>query len=268
LIRFQNPFYLFVKSRPTLAAFLFLILSTLLPTKAQARVFSMNSRNFGSYFLLAGGTSVIQKAAFENESVANDYGSSYSLNTGGEFGFVSCTGPLTWRFGLEVIKPSTLTDVSAKLGASTLYLVKSDLNAIIPKVGLEINIKQTPNSRWMIFGTAGTASLTFQNDYSYVTIAPSASHSVKAKSSALMYGGGVGGEFSMMDTTTVMVELGYRALSFTELKYSADVTSFGATAGTSTAHVTGDVLKDQNATNRKIDMTGYYASVGFRFWLL
>ncbi len=228
----------------------------------------MQDRNFGSYFLLTGGTSIIQKTVFEGESVATDYSAAYTLNTGGEFGFVSGTGPITWRFGLEIIKPTALADVAAKLNSNTLYLVKNDMNAIIPKFGLEVNLKSTPKSRWMIFTTAGSASLSFQNDYSALTIAPATSHTVKAKSSATMISGGLGGEFSMMDTTTVMIELGYRSLSFKELKYSTAVTSFGPTAGTSTAHAVGDVLKSQSAVDQKIDMSGAFATIGFRFWLL
>lgn len=236
--------------------------------KVQARVFSMNTRRFGSYFHLEAATSKLGTAVFDKESVATAFDKSYALDTGGEFGFVSATGPLSYRFGIEIIKPAKLVDVAASQSGSQMYLITNDISVIIPKLGLEFSARETPTSRIFIFATLGTASLTFQNSYSSVTISPNASHTVDAKSSATMNSAGAGFEFHMLDTTTFMIEAGYRTLTFSELKYSADVTSFGATSGTSAAHVTGDVVKDTASANRSLDMTGPFAVIGFRFWLL
>ncbi len=240
--------------------FLFFILAFVKP--AYSRVFSMGKESFGGYFLLTGGNSAIKDKAFANESTATAYDGAYNLNTGGEFGFSYLTGRATWRFGFEVIKPTALSGVSSTLGGSEVYQVKSDLSCYIPKIGIELIVKQTPTLRLALFGYGGTASLAMKNDYSLLTIAPNADFSLESKSAANLMGGGFLTELYMMDTTTFMLELGYRDLKFKEIKYSKNVAS--AFNGSITA---GDVVVDNTGANRMIDLSGAYISVGFRIWL-
>jgi len=222
----------------------------------------MGNEEFAGYFLLTGGTSLVKSAALDKESAADAYSSEASLNTGGEFGFAYTTGREGWRFGFEVIKPSALSGVSATQGGAEIYQVKSDVSVYAPKVGLEFLVKQTPTGRVILFGYVGSGSLSLKNDYTLVTIAPNANFSIEGKGAANLMGGGLAGEFHMMDTTTVIVEVGYRSLSFSEINYSKDVA-----AGFNGAIVSGARMVGTDGLDRKLDFTGAYASVGFRFWM-
>lgn len=230
---------------------------------AQARVFSMGNESFAGYLLLTDGISAVKDQAFAKESSATAYDNDFKYNMGGEFGFSYITGRAGWRFGFEIIKPATLNGVSAtNAGGTELYQVKSDLSCYIPKLGLELIVRQTPTMRMAIFGYGGTASLAMKNDYTNVTIAPSADFSVEAKSAANLMGGGLLTEFHTMDSTTLMIELGYRDLKFKEIKYSKNVA-----AGFNGAITAGDLVLDTDGSNRTISFSGAYLSLGFRFWL-
>lgn len=241
--------------------FLIGLIFTLEPS-AEARVFSMDKESFAGYFLLTSGPSAIKDQAFANESSATAYDAEVKSNTGGEIGFAYITGRAGWRFGFEILKPATLSGVSATASGSEIYQVKSDLNCYIPKLGIELIVKQTPTMRMALFGYAGTASLSMKNDYSQLSVSPNSDFSLEAKSSANLVGGGFATEFHMMDTTTILIEAGYRDLKFKEIKYSKDVASTFNGAVTA-----GDVMVDNTGAKRSIDFSGAYFSLGFRFWI-
>lgn len=241
---------------------LFLILLfTLMPlTKTEARVFDMNRETFASFFSGSYGPSVIANSANKDESTATTFNDSVTTNTGGEFGFLYTSKFVGWRFGFEVLKPTAISPTASD-GATDLYKVKSDLLVYIPKLGIDISLYGKGNTKYYFGGYAGTASITMTNTYSLVTAAPPGDHIVIAKGSTNLMGGHLGLETLMADTTTFYLEVGYRVLKFSELKYSTDVTTFSG------AFLTGDIVKDINSTNRTIDFTGYYGTVGFRFYL-
>ncbi len=231
-------------------------------TVSQARVFSFDKEAFAGYFLITGGMSTVKDQAFANESSATSYGSEVKTNTGGEIGFSYITGRAAWRFGFEIIKPNTLSGVSAQASGSEVYQLKSDINSYIPKLGIELIVFQRPSVRLAIFGFAGTASLSLKNDYTSLTVSPNSDFSVEAKSATNLMGGGFLGEFHMMDTTTFLLEASYRDLKFKDIKYSKNVTS-----GFNGAITAGDPMVDTSGNKRSIDLSGPYLSVGFRFWL-
>lgn len=86
-------------------------------------------------------------------------------------------------------------------------------------------------------------------------------HSVNAKGGGAVYGGTLGVESHLTDTTTYIFEFGYRQMKINNFKYSKDVTTFsGAVAA-------GDPVLDANGEARILDFTGGYVSLGFRFYL-
>lgn len=222
----------------------------------------MDKEAFASYFLLTGGLSAIKDQAFALESTATTYDSEVKTNIGGEIGFSYITGRAAWRFGFEIIKPGTLSGVSAQASGSEIYQLKSDLSCYIPKLGIELIVRQTPGMRLAILGYAGTASLSLKNDYTQLSVSPNGDFSLEAKSSANLMGGGFLGEFYMMDTTTFILEAAYRDLKFKDIKYSKDVA-----AGFNGAITAGDSMVDNTGAKRSIDFSGAYVSIGFRFWL-
>lgn len=244
--------------------FNFILLVLMASSTSYGRVFDMNRETFASYFSGNYGTSKIANSANKDESSATTFNDSVSTNTGGEFGFLYTSKYIGWRFGFEVLKPPAISPV-ASAGGTDLYTVKSDLLVYIPKLGIDITLFGRGSTKYYFGGYAGTASITMTNTYSLVTATPPGDHTVTAKGAANLMGGHLGLETLMADTTTFVLELGYRVLNFTELKYAKDVTTFSSPGAG--AVVSGDIVKDTNANNRTIDFTGYYAAVGFRFYL-
>lgn len=242
---------------------LFILSTAFVSLTAQARVFDMTKEQFASYLVFSGGPSAIADAAFAKESAATDSNGSVALNTSFEFGFLYVTKTVSWRFGFEVMKPSALPDVTAtNAGGTALYHVKSDVIGYYPKLGLELNLKTTGSSRIFLTGAAGTTSLNVTNEYSELTIAPHTDFTMKYKGNATTWSAGLGYEFAAFDTTTLVFEAGYRKMNVDKLVYSEAVP-----ASFDVAHAAGDSVTRTDGDPRGIDLTGYYASLGFRFFL-
>lgn len=228
---------------------------------SQARVLNLSAEKFASYFAIEGGNSLLKTTPFdENLASVDSYSDEHKLGLGGEFGFVYSSPYVAWRFSFEILKPSKLKEVQALASATAQYLVDSDITAIAPKIGLEIHLNKKPNNRFYLFGYYGSSNLTMTQTYSSV-MSPNTDHVVEAKGSSAVTGGGIGFEMSFVDTTAVVIEAGYRSLTFKEVKYSKDVTTF---QGAKTA---GEALTNLDGENRRLDFSGYTASIGFRFWL-
>lgn len=234
------------------------------PLGAQARVFSLDKESFASYLTFSYGSSKVLDNAFYSETASGTASSDeVKTNLGGEFGFVYATKTINWRFGFEILKPAVVTATVSNAAGTALYDVKSDVTGFLPKLGVEINLKTTPTYRVLLFGYVGQTSVTIQNDYSNLTIAPNANFTTKYKGNCSTKGGGLAVEFAAFDTSTLALELGYRDSFIDKIVYAGDVTDFGG------ARTAGDranwVAEDGKA--REIDFSGAYVSAGFRFYL-
>lgn len=235
----------------------------LLSPLATARVFDVTKEKFASYFLLSGGSSTISNAGFANESSATSFNSSVNYNYTGEFGFIWTNKYVAWIVGVEIFRPQVLDNVVASNSSGTaLYNIKSDILATAPKLGIELNLHSSSTYRSFVTAYVGSGSVQLQNDYSNVTISPTTAHTVKGKGTASLYGGTLGTEMNISDTTNISFELGYRQLNFTEIDYSSNVTSFNG------AVTSGNIWKDTNGSNRALNMSGGYIAIGFRFYLM
>lgn len=234
-----------------------------LGARAEARVFNINSEKFASYFLVTGATSQIKQNAFANEvNTTTTYsGGEVALNYTGEFGFLYSTPNVSVRFGFELYKPSALKQVVANDGSNDTYSLASDITGYAPKIGIELNLQKTNVYRSFIHAYIGSGSVTLKNDYTILNFAGVSDHSIDAKGSGSLYGGAIGVESHMTDTTTYIFEMGYRQLKFANMKYSKDVSTFSGGKNT------GDPLTDTAGTARVLDFTGPYISLGFRFYM-
>lgn len=227
----------------------------------EARVLNLSDEKFASYFALETGNSLLKTTPFDQNIASIDsYSDEHKLSLGGEFGFVYSTPYLAWRFSFEILKPSKLQEVQGLAGATAQYLVSSDITAVAPKIGLELHLNKKPNNRFYLYGYYGSSNLTMTETYSAV-VAPYSDHAVEAKGSSTVAGGGLGFEMSFVDTTAMIIEVGYRNLVFKEIKYSKDVATFQG------AKAVGDALTNLDGENRSLSFSGYTASIGFRFWL-
>ncbi|WP_295905579.1 hypothetical protein [uncultured Bdellovibrio sp.] len=238
----------------------------LFSSSAQARVFDINKETFAAYFAVSGGGSQIGTSAVDGESgsgISFSGGSKYNYT--GEFGFLYSRRFASLRFGFEILKPSAL-ESTASNGTSDLYSAKSDILGYVPKLTLEVNVHGTNDNRSFISLTAGSASVTMKNDYvltaaGQAAYAGVADHSVEAKGSGTLLGASLGYEGIMTDTTTVVVEFGYRQLKIDNLKYSKDVTTFSG------AKTSGDSVLTSSGNQRDLDFSGGFISIGFRFYM-
>ncbi len=192
--------------------------------------------------------------------------SEFKTNMSGEFGFVYGSDPVNFRFGIEVLSPANIKDVKGSDVAGTeLYSVNSEASAVIPKVVIEMAFKRWSTARMIIFAGAGSASLVARNSYVFTTAGTTqfglADFYEDLRGTSTMYEGGLGFEGLLADTTTYVLEAGYRSLNFSEIKHNRDVTTFTG------AVVKGDAAKNMDATSRVMNFTGYYLSLTFRFWI-
>ncbi len=243
--------------------FLFLFFTFCFVTfRAEARVFNINSEKFASYFLLTGGPSAIKQNAFLNEvNTTNTFTGEVAYNYTGEFGFLYSTPNVSLRFGFEIFKPPVMKSIAASNGASDIYTLDSDITAYAPKLGIEINLQKTNTYRSFIMAYVGSGSASYKNDYTIISYPGVSNHSVEAKGSGTLYGGTIGVESHMTDTTTYIFEFGYRQLKIGNFKYAKDVTTFSG------SKIAGDPVLDANGASRSIDFSGGYISLGFRFYM-
>ena len=231
-------------------------------SQAQARVFNLAKEKFASYLFFNGSQPAnLKDTPWVLESTSTSSDKTYSTVTGGEFGFTYATGFVSWRFAFEIFKPSKLSEISAIKNSAAIYTVSSDITGYAPKLGFEITPWMKDNYKIFAFGYIGTTSVTLKNDYTNVTIAPSANHTVEMAGTGNLLGGGIGYETSFFDTTSFIMEAGYRALTVDQLTYSKAVTTFNG------AVTVGQTVLKTDGGKRSIDLSGAYATIGFRFWL-
>lgn len=231
---------------------------------AQARVFNLAKESFASYLSFGyGPVSAAREAAFaEASSAPSSYTGQLNSVGGGEFGFISAGPILSWKFGFEVIKPPVVVS-TARSASASLYEVKSDLTGFMPKFGLDVSFLTTASARYYLSTYIGQASLTVTNDYSSVNIAPNTAFTEKYKGNAQAWSAGLGVELAAFDTTSVNIEAGYRRMAFNEFSHGVAVTA----DFTGAARAVGDAVYLTSGERRKIDLSGFYATVGARFWL-
>ncbi|WP_413570739.1 hypothetical protein ACLWBD_14105 [Bdellovibrio sp. HCB117] len=238
----------------------------LLTSTAQARVFNIQKETFAAYFLVSGGGSAIGTEGLDGEASSSiNYSGGVNYNYSGEFGFLYSVRYLNFRFGFEILKPSTL-DSTANNGTADLYSANSQILGYVPKVGVEVNLQSTASYRSFISATAGLASVTMKNAYTLTadgqTAFPGvADHTAESKGSGTSLQASLGYEGNLSDTTTILVEFGYRQLKIDNLKYSKDVTTFSG------AKSSGDAVLNTSGEQRELDFSGGFISLGFRFYM-
>ncbi|KHD89231.1 MAG: hypothetical protein OM95_05315 [Bdellovibrio sp. ArHS] len=245
----------------------FLFLSFfLLSSTAQARVFNIQKETFAAYFLASGGASAIGTKALDGEAGATlSYGGNVNYNYSGEFGFLYSVRYLNFRFGFEILKPSAL-DSTANNGTDDLYSADSQILGYVPKVGLEVNLQSTNTYRSFVSASAGLANVTLKNAYTLTTAGQTAfpgvaDHTAESKGTATSLQASLGYEGVLSDTTTILVEFGYRQLKIDNLKYTKDVTTFSG------AKSSGDAVLTSTGEQRELDFSGGFISLGFRFYM-
>ncbi len=234
---------------------------------AHARQLNLINESFAPY--LRGGyqMSNLKKSSFADSSgTGNEFSGDLPFIANYEFGFVWAIKEISLRFGFEVIRPRAEKGISATNASGTeLFTVDTDVSGYVPRLGVDINIKQWPSARIFLNASYGMANVTVQNSYGFTT-AGQAAYSLanfreEVKGSAALQEYALGWEYNAFDTTTIVLDAGYRNLKLDGLSHNVDVTNFqgAVTKGSSALNNTGG--------NRALDLSGYFASLHLRFWL-
>lgn len=232
------------------------------PWVAEARLFDLNNESFASYLTLGYSTSAAKDSLFADESNAVSFSKNLASLTGGEFGFLRRTDRVSWRFGLEILKPAALKDVEASDASDqVLYKVDSEVMVVNPKFGIDFNFWTKTNSRFFVFTSVGSASVTVDQSYHALTVAPSTDFDSQWKGSGTAVTGGLGFEYGVVDLTSLVFEIGYRNLKISKLKYGEDITDLQG------AQQQGGTVLLADGSNRTLDLSGWIANLSARWWL-
>lgn len=245
----------------------FFIILIIIQGSAEARVFDMNRESVAAYFRGGYGLSSIEKSAYEDSSgnnVSIDDGVSNIYN--GEFGFALTSSRVSWRFGFEIVSPTAVSTKGKDGSGVELYKLRSDISAVAPKVGIEINFKQTPTWRIFMMAGYGQASFKMTNKYEFTADGLSAfpgmaDYTEDVRATVNLIDLMLGYEHLMSDATTIVFETGYRQCEVSEMKHNDDYTTFDG------AVEKGDVARNSDASQKKLSLTGAYVSIGFRFYI-
>lgn len=226
---------------------------------ASARVFDMRREERGSYLSGSLGNVTVGQNLYQNESTATQYTEGVNTMAAGEFGFFRTGERAAIRFGVEVMIPKEIKEATASLNGTVQYKIKSTGIIYAPKVGVDLNLLYGPTYRWLLSGSVGLARLNYKNIYTEVLL-PEGDHTVEYVADTLTWTGSTGLEIFVMDTTTAILEVGYRSLNFSSLKYHQSVTTFaGEKSG-------GDGVNDINGAARTANFSGIFGGITFRIY--
>jgi len=248
--------------------FFVLFLFFIFPT--EARIFDMGKSKFGSYLRSTYSPWASPESPFGQSSGSGvGWNESFTNLMSYEFGILYNSSQITWRFGLEVISPPSLSGVTGKGTANgTLYYrMDSTLSAVNPKVGIEVNLKTWPKSRLWMYFDYGLANLTMGNTYRFTAAGtaqfpvPGADFREEIKANSGNYTGSFGFESLLSDNTTWCLELGYRMMQFSGLNHNVAATTFQGPVSIGTGATTN------SGGARSLDMSGAFASFALRIWV-
>jgi len=247
------------------------ILMTLLAASlAQAKLFDFSTAKVAAYVGGAWGPTFENTLNSKSNSDATTtarVNSEHPYNLAGEFGFIFGQERTHIGFGLEVLKPKDIVDETGKTDSGAeLYSMTSEISVIIPKARLEVTVIRWPKARLFIGGEAGWAYLIGRNSYTFTATGNTAYSGLAdfyedLRANAPMYGGSLGFEQVISDTTAFVIHGGYRGLSFTEVNHNRDTTTFQGSVSK------GDLARNINGNTRSLDLSGFMVGAMLRFWL-
>lgn len=234
---------------------------------AAARKFDMKNEVFATYFGATYGPSNISDSAFGRASSAGvSTDQIVRSNFSGELGIVLFREPFALRIGGEYVFGRNLNDVVGRDAANVEFFeLDSKTRAFVLGGAIETTFARGNESRLYFGAGAGAAFVSLDQEYRMTTTGAATlglgNYSEKGSTEALMWRVYLGGEVLLIDTTTILLELGYRNLVADELKSTKD------TAAMSGQQTTGSTLLNTDGTNRRFDMGGAYGGISFRFYL-
>lgn len=225
-----------------------------LSTTAHARVFNWKDATVAPYMRGTAQTMSLGQSAFEDSIPAGDtIDGSARFGYGGELGVLLGATPFVRvRLGAELMQAQSVGETTAA------YRLDSSVSVFNPNVTFEYAGMPQGSYRYYGFASVGYAMATVENkfrdssagDYAEIAEGRSVSGAV-----------GIGVEWLFTESATLALDLGYRYLRLSSLKYKASA------SGLSGDVTKGDVALDRAGQPRALDLGGVTVGIGFRFYL-
>jgi hypothetical protein len=245
---------------------LLLSILTMLGSNAFALQFDMKNAGFGTYIRGEYGLAVRGDASYADSSGSGvSFDGTRASNAGGEFG-LAWSGPKTvFRVSCGLLLPQRLSGLLGGSNGTDYEELDSKVTVILPQVGVDFVVKAFPASRILVSVGGGYAYVTTQNIYKLTTAGAAAfpgvsDHTETGKGNALSFQLSTAYEFEFADHATLVLDLGYRYLRVSALTTPEDVTTFTG------SYRAGETLKNNDGSDRSLDLGGAFAGVGFRFY--
>ena len=245
----------------------FLPFLLLLSIQVEARVFDFKNEKVASFLGGTAGLSNLKKMGYE---FAGPTGLTFNdeakyLYTG-ELGVLISMKSVNWRLGLELLRPHTPTDVAVKNAAqTTLYSLTSGVLGAGAVTYLDFILGGGPSNRFYLTIGAGYTKVTLKNEYIFTADGTTAyglgPYTEEGSSWAYSAMAGAGWESVLADTVTFTFNLGYRYMLAQKFIHEREAqTLLGAVAP-------GQVMKNNDGTDRKLDLSSTWVGLGLRFYL-
>lgn len=235
----------------------------------QARLFDFKEKGFSATLDGSFGSTLMNQDAFA-ANLGNQVSMSKSLDymQGAKIGFAyNAHETLNFGFGVEILKPLSIKGAPAtNLSGTELYAFSSSALVLNPVFSLEYSYSKIKNVRYFFGLGAGFGQLSMDNQFEMTGDGQAElgvdSYTEKLKGRAFNGYASIGLEAHFVDTTTFVVQAGHRVFKFHELEHGSSVTTLseGAVAE-------GDPVYNADGSKRKLDLSGSFISVGFRFYI-
>ena len=248
---------------------LWVFLIFVLGPQAQGRVFEFKDEWLAGYIRGTGTWSQLGTAPYGSSSGGQtSFADKPKYHMSGEFGFVwTPTDRIGLRLGLEAIMSQKQEGIEGKdSGGSVLMSLDSQVRVFNPNLTLELSFISEDKRKFFMFVGGGYSQVRVSNEYE-LTAAGQALYSLsdnyKESLEGLAYSGhlGFGYEMHMVDTVSVLFELGYRHFIARELNHRDGIQTVNGNFSE------GSVALKNNGDKRQLDMGGAFLGVSFRFYM-
>ncbi len=249
-----------MKSSRAVLAFVLLV-----PCVSFARNLDLKNERVAPFLRGTFGYCLAGTTAFGGSSGSDTtFDKSANFATGGEIGVIVAGPSVGMRLSVEYLIPKQLTSAEGLNAAGVRqFTLESKLDAVIPQVNFDYNLRTNNHSRLFVGGGVGIAMLSLDNQY---TMAPGntaglTDHTESGTGRTMGGQGYVGYETHFTDVVTISLDVGYRYYNFTTITSTKNVTTYTG------AEVEGQPLKNGDDSDRQVNLTGPYSAITFRFYL-
>lgn len=248
---------------------IFSVLLLFVSSEAWSRSLSFKENGVAAHFQGSFGSTILGEAPY-----ADNIGSGVTAEgthqwlMGGQMGLVLAPQEsLAFIFGLEVLKPISAEGKGKNTGGTEMYQYSSSGYAFNPFFATEISYSVTPVARYFLGIGLGYAQLNMSSKFDMTpqgtTELGASSFEEKMQAMGVLNGYlSLGMERMLVDTSTFVAQVGYRAFKVYELKHTSDATTIAEGAVAS-----GDTVLNSDGSKRQLDLGGVFVAFGFRFYI-